>query len=142
MKVQAHLLPIDSCLFDSHVIKGFYVGVEMEHYFCFKIFIPSTVRVCIYDIVRWFPRGSLKLPIPSKDELLCITIDDLRTTLQLSVKNNILPTEGNTSRKTLLNLNEILKNRDPRDPTNKPPTPTEVLRVIVQSKDPTIFLRV
>ena len=42
----------------------------------------------------------------------------------------------------MLDLNEIFKNRDPLDPPTKPPTPTNVLRVIFQSKDPTIVPRV
>ena len=58
------------------------------------------------------------------------------------MKNNILPLEGTTSRKTLLGLNEIFKNGYQRDPNAKPPTPTDVTRVKVQSKDPTIFPRV
>ena len=79
MKLLARVLPIDRHSFDLHAINGFSVGVEMENYLCFKIFIPSTGGVRIADTVRWFPHVRLKLPIPSKD-------DDLRTTLQSSVK--------------------------------------------------------
>ena len=114
----------------------------MEHYLCFKIFIPSTGGVCIADTVRWFPQGSLKLPIPSKYELLCSAIDDLHTTLTLSVENNILPPEVTTPRKTLLNLNDIFNNRDPHYLPTKPPMHTNVPRVIIQSKYPTIVTRV
>ena len=92
MKVMAHVLPIDRHLFNPHVIKGFYVGIATEHYFWFKIFIPSTGRVRISDTVRWFPQSSLKLPIPSKYELLRSAIDDLRTTLQSSMKNQHITT--------------------------------------------------
>ena len=42
----------------------------------------------------------------------------------------------------MLDLNGIFKNRDPGDPPNKPPTPTNVPKVIFQSKDPTIVPRV
>ena len=40
MKVLAHVIPIDLLLFDPYAIKGFSVGIAMEHYRCFKIFIP------------------------------------------------------------------------------------------------------
>ena len=40
--------------------------------------------------------------------------------------------------KNLLRLNEIFKNCNPRDPPTKTPTPNNIPRVIVQSKDPTI----
>ena len=84
------------------------------------------------DTIGWFPHGSLKLPIPSKDELICSVIDDLRATLQFSVKNNILPPEVTTSRKTLLDLNAIINNRDLHDTPTKPSTSTNVPRVKVQ----------
>ena len=114
----------------------------MKYFRCLKVFIPSTGGVSISDTVRWFPHGILKLFIPSKYKLLCSAIGDLRTTLQLSAKNNILPPEGTTSRKTLLDLNDIFKNCKSRDPPTKPPTSTNIPRVIVQSKDPTIVTRV
>ena len=133
---------MDRHLFYPHEIKFLSIGVAMKHYHCFKIFIPSTGRVHISDTVRWFPHGSIKPSIPFKDELLHRSIDDLRTTIQSSVKNNILPHEGTTSKKTLLDLNDIFNHCNLRYPPNKPPTPTDVPRVIVQSNDPTIVPRV
>ena len=131
MKVLAHVPPIYRRFFEPYALKGFYVGFAMEYYRRFNIFIPSTGGVRIADTVRLFTHGNLKLPIPSKDEPLLIAIDDLRTTLQLSGKK-ILPPEGTTSRKNLLYLHEIFKNCDPRDPPIKPPTPTDVPRVLSQ----------
>ena len=142
MNVLAHILPVDRRLFDPHAIKGLYIGVAMEHYRCFKTLIPPTGEVHIVDTVRLLPHGILKLPIPSKYELLHISIDYLRTTLQFSMKNNILPPEGTTSKKTLLDLTDIINNCDLCDTPNKPPTPTNVPRVIVQSNYPTIVSRV
>ena len=104
MKLLAHVLPIKRCLFDLHAIKEFSVGVAMENYRWFKIFIPSTGRVRIADTIRWFPHGNLKIPTPSKDEIILSAIDDLRAKLQLSAKNNIVPPEGTTSRETCLTL--------------------------------------
>ena len=105
MKVLAHVLPINLHSFDLHATKGFYVGIAIEHYLCSEIFTPSTGTVHIYDTVIWFPHGSLNIPIPSNDELLRSAIDYLRTTLQSSVKNKILPPEVTTSIKNLLDLN-------------------------------------
>ena len=85
MKVLSHVLTIDRRSFYPHAIKGFYVGVVMEHYRCFKIFIPSTGGVHIDDTVRWLLCGRLKLPILSKDEPLHSAIDELHTTLQSSI---------------------------------------------------------
>ena len=67
MKVLAHVVTIDRHSFDPHDIKFLSVGVAMEYYCYCKIFITSNGGVYISDTVRWFPRGSLKLPIQSKD---------------------------------------------------------------------------
>ena len=58
------------------------------------------------------------------------------------MKNNILLPEGTTSRKILISLNEIFKNQCLRGTPTKPPTPTNVLRVIFQSNDTTRVPRV
>ena len=142
IKVLAHVLPHNRCSFELHTIKGFSVGVAMEHCCCFDIFIPSTGEVRIDDTVRWFPHVSLKLPIPTKDKFLRRSIDDLHTTLQLYVKNNSLPSKGTTSRENLLFLNENLKNFNLCDTPTKTPTPNDVPKVIFQSKDATIVPRV
>ena len=132
MKVLAHILPADRRSFDTHAIKGFSVGPAMEHYRCFKIYIPSTGGVRIADTVRWFPHGDLKMPIASKDALLQATLADLRSTLKSSVKNNILPPEGTTSRTILLQLHDIFKNND--TPNRPSPEPTAI--PTAPSKDP------
>ena len=142
MEVLSHVILIDCHFFNPHAIKGFSVGIEMEHYCCFKIFIPSTGGFRIVDTVRWFPHVSLKLPIPTKDKFLRRSIDDLHTTLQLYVKNNSLPSKGTTSRENLLFLNENLKNFNLCDTPTKTPTPNDVPKVIFQSKDATIVPRV
>ena len=67
MKLLTQVFPIYRRLFDPNAIKGFSVGVAMEHYRCFKIFIPSTGGVLIADTVRWFPHSSLNMFIPYKD---------------------------------------------------------------------------
>ena len=47
--------------------QGFLCRCCNGNYCCFKLFIPSTGGVRIAYTVRWFPHGSLKLPISSKD---------------------------------------------------------------------------
>ena len=79
----------------------------MEHYRCFKIFVPSTGGTRIADTVRWFPHGDLKMPIASKESLLHAAIQDLSATIKSTVKNSILPPENTTNRQTLLDLHEL-----------------------------------
>ena len=107
MRVLAHVLPKDRASFASHSIPGYSIGPAMEHYRCFKIFVPSTGGTRIADTVRWFPHGDLKMPIASKESLLHAAIQDLSATIKSTVKNSILPPENTTNRKTLLELHEL-----------------------------------
>jgi hypothetical protein len=107
MRVLAHVLPADRASFAPHSIQGYSIGPAMEHYRCFKIFVPSTGGTRIADTVRWFPHGDLKMPIASKESLLHAAIQDLSATIKSTVKNSILPPENTTNRQTLLDLHEL-----------------------------------
>ena len=76
----------------------------MEHYLCYKIFIPSSGGVCIAGTLRWLPHGSLNLPIPSEDDILLSAIDDLHITLQLYVKTKSYHLKEPHPEKTCLTL--------------------------------------
>ena len=141
MKVLAHVLPSDRRSFDTHAIKAISVGPAMEHYRCFKVYIPSTGGVHIADTVRWFPHDGLKMPVPSKEALLQATLEGLRAALKSAVKNNILPPEGTNSRDILLQLNDIFQNKDKRtneaNPTQAPTLAPSALPSVVPAPAPT-----
>jgi hypothetical protein len=126
MRVLAHVLPSDRTSFGPHAIAGYAIGPAMEHYRCFKIFIPTTGRIRIADTVKWFPHGDLKLPIASKEALLHASIQDLSATIKSSIKNGILPPDGTTNRQTLLDLHHLFNNKAQPAPTT---APAEVPRV-------------
>ena len=75
-KVILHETPAQRSCFAPHGIDGFYVGPSMEHYRCYKIFVPATqdTRDCL--TVEWFPR-TIPYPKVNQLEYLRQTADDL-----------------------------------------------------------------
>ena len=106
MRVLAHVLPKDRASFASHSIPGYSIGPAMEHYRCFKIFVPSTGGTRIADTVRWFPHGDLKMPIASKESLLHAAIQDLSATIKSTVKNRIRYTDKKDAQHLIDHLNK------------------------------------
>ena len=116
MEVLAHLLPEDRRSFDPHAVKAYSVGPAMNHYRCHRVLVKSTGRTRISDTLRWFPHGNLKLPIPSKHDLLQSVLQDLRATLKSTMTNGILPPLGTESRKTLEQLHDLFQTKPSRSP--------------------------
>ena len=76
-----------------HGQKGWYVGPAMDHYRCYKCYLPSTAKEVITDTVRFIPK---KIPFPQ------LTIDIY---LQLSVEKIIKLLEDNYKNNNILQLN-------------------------------------
>ncbi|GFH50519.1 hypothetical protein CTEN210_06995 [Chaetoceros tenuissimus] len=112
MKVLAHVLPKERQSFAPHVIKGFSVGPAMNHYRCFRIFIPDTGGTRISDTLRWFPHNDIRMPIASEDVLLRSAVQLLRKAIKDRLKNQVLPPLEQDNHDTLTDLNELFQNRD------------------------------
>jgi hypothetical protein len=55
IKVVAHVPVKDRASWDSHGDIGFYVGRALDHYRCYKVWIPKTKSHRIFDCLAWFP---------------------------------------------------------------------------------------
>jgi hypothetical protein len=55
MKVLCHMKPSERASWAPHGLTGFYTGPAMEHYRCYRIWIPSTKAIRITDSVAWDP---------------------------------------------------------------------------------------
>jgi hypothetical protein len=64
-----------------HGIDGWYVGPSLDHYQCYKCYIPSTFGVRDALTVDWFPH-SVPFPKVSTDNYLRQTATDMLTLLQ------------------------------------------------------------
>ena len=55
IKVVAHIPVKYRASWDSHGDVGFYVGRALDHYRCYKVWIPKTNDYRISDCLAWFP---------------------------------------------------------------------------------------
>jgi hypothetical protein len=55
IKVVAHVPVKDRASWDNHGDIGFYVGRALDHYRCYKVWIPKTKSHRISDCLAWFP---------------------------------------------------------------------------------------
>ena len=91
IKVVAHDKPDQRGSWAAHGHDGWYVGPALEHYRCYKIYNIDTKRVHMPDTVDFFPPPHLKLPIPSKADLIEATMADLTATLQHPLHQTLDP---------------------------------------------------
>ena len=54
-KVAVHVKPAKRASWGYHVEPRYYVGPAMEHYRCFKCYIPTTGGIRVTDTVKIFP---------------------------------------------------------------------------------------
>ena len=127
-KCEVHLKPAQRKSFGSHSISGWYVGPAMEHYRCYKVYIPSTRNFRISDTVDFFP-AKCRLPQPVMLEQVRQAALDLIKVLKQKPKHQPQPlTFGHTEHIALQKLAEIFQ-KDVKQvtPTSTPtdnPTPT------------------
>ena len=57
-------------------MEGWYVGLALDHYRCWTIYVPSTGGTRHAETVVFFPH-KYDLPIMTPDEVLCETVDKL-----------------------------------------------------------------
>ena len=65
-KCQVHEKPSQRRTWAPHSVDGWYVGPSMQHYRCYRVYIPSTHGERIADTVEFFPE---KIPIPATSSL-------------------------------------------------------------------------
>lgn len=53
--------------FGAHGTKGYYVGPALEHYRCYKVWIPSSRRIRIIDTIEFFPHDFAMPALSSAD---------------------------------------------------------------------------
>ena len=84
-KAIIHVKPNSSESWQFHGKEGWTIGTSMEHYRCYKCFIPETNRERDADTVDFIPN---KIPFPkvSTDDYLRQIATDLLTILNLNQK--------------------------------------------------------
>ena len=79
----AHVMILDRAnerpTWNPHGELGFYIGPHLNHQKCFEVLVTKTNRTRISDSLSWFPT-SLAPPIPTKEDILATTAEDLKET--------------------------------------------------------------
>jgi len=109
IKVLAHERAEDRESYAVHSARGYYVGPCLNHYRCYRIYIPSKNSFRIANTVDWFPRN-IKMPTASATDILLATAKDLTAALRQHQQNPLLPPPDTQTRHALTKLNEIFSN--------------------------------
>ena len=119
-KVLVHEMPKQRNTWAQHGIPGFYIGPSMEHYRCFKCYIPSTNATRDSPTIEWFPT-TIKFPTVTTDVYLKQTADDMLALLQPAKDQSPIPdlTYGSKITNAYIQIAQILR----RATTRPPPRP-------------------
>ena len=74
-----HQRPTQRGSWDPHGITAFYIGPAMDHYRCFKCYIPSTKAERITDTVIFRPHNNIQVPNTTPAEGIKQAIQDIVT---------------------------------------------------------------
>jgi hypothetical protein len=81
IKVLAHERAEERESFAVHSARGYYVGPCLNHYRCYRVYIPSTNSFRIANTVDWFPHN-LAMPLATATNILIATAKDLTAALR------------------------------------------------------------
>ena len=138
-KVAIHLKPQQRPSWGYHAEMGFYIGPALEHYRCFKCYVPTTGSVRITDTVKFFPHDEPFPQITTKDQFLQALHDIL---FFLKNKKQDLPflAFGDPTKNAIETLTTLLhRNLQPQLPNPVLPKPKNTLpftKTNVTSKRP------
>jgi hypothetical protein len=106
-KTVVHLKPDQRASWAYHGEEGWYVGPSMEHYRCFKCYLPATARVRDVDTLQFFPK---KIPFPNifTEDYLKQAASDILAILQHPPSNFPYLEYGNSSNNALVQIATLL----------------------------------
>ena len=137
-KLQVHLKPSTRASWDPHSEHGWYIGPAMDHYRCFKCFIPSTNKLRHCDTVDFFPHN---IPIPKykPEDYIHKAINDILAALQTK---KVLPgfTLADNTSAAILEVAKLLGRSVPPPTFVEPISPSLPPNVIFKKQAPTVSL--
>ena len=92
--------------FSFRSTRDYYVGPCLNHYRCYKLWIPTTNSTRVTNTIDWFPH-KIPMPIASANDILLATEKYLTESLCQSQQNPLLPPPNTQTRHALVKLNEI-----------------------------------
>ena len=119
-KVLIHDKPNNRGTWAPHGTEGWYIGPAMEHYRCFKTYVPSTKAERTTDTVAWFPHNT-KMPTASSLDLTAAATKDTLSALQKPTANSPLHPLSDSETEALKTAVNILNKRTETLPVPPPP---------------------
>ena len=83
IRVVMHKKPSQRGSWAPHGVDGFYLGLALQHYRCYRGWVVKTQRERVVDTVAWHPQA-IVMPGASEKELLTKALIDLRTAIHIS----------------------------------------------------------
>ena len=80
-KVLVHETSDQRASFAPHGIEGWYIGPSLDHYRCYKCYLPSTHNTRDALTVDWFPH-TVPFPKVTADNYLRQTVEDMLSLLR------------------------------------------------------------
>jgi hypothetical protein len=123
-RVVVHETPAQRANMAPHGLDAWYVGPSIEHYRCYRYYIPSTFGIRDALTADWFPHN-VPFPKVSNDEYLRQTANDMLTLLQDKTDNPIPSlTYGSSIANAYIQIAKLLKRAiAPPKSTPVPPAP-------------------
>mgnify|MGYP003333570057 CR=1 FL=1 len=129
-KVAVHVKPTARKSWGYHVKLGYYIGPALNHYRCFKCYIPATRSIRIADTVKFLPHDGTLPQITIQDQLLQ-TVTNL---LHLLKKPKIFPSTdfGDDTFNAISTLAKLLctdcsSQQPEHPPPSSPPLPLSTI---------------
>ena len=121
-KVLVHEKPTHRETWAPHATEAIYIGPAMEHYRCFRVYVPGTHSERITDSLSWLPSAHL-LPTASSTDAACAAASDLIRALQHPSAESTLSPLHDNERQALATLAIIFANRFTDTPALLPHMP-------------------
>ena len=139
IRVEIHEKPNNRPSFGYHSTSGYYIGPAINHYRCYRVYIPTTAHERIADTIAFFP-ARFRMPESSTLDKATQAAEDLIDVLQTPSPASPFFEFGNEQHNALQKLANIFKASIPNltSPSSPPTTVPQLPRV----QEPTSLPRV
>jgi len=120
MRCVAHEKPHQRTSWSPHGVDAWYVGPALEHYRCFKVYIPTTRATRTIDTLDFFPHNDLRTPFCSPGDAVIRAAHDLTHALRQPPHGPLLNL-GTLESQALQQLSEIFQQALPANNLATPP---------------------
>ena len=118
IKIEMHEKPNNRPSFGYHSTSGFYLGPAMNHYRCYRVYIPTTSGERITDTIQFFPTR-FRMPASSSMDKAIQAAEDLITVLNNPEPSSPFLAFGDEQKNALQTLANIFKVSLPKPTINQ-----------------------